>query len=231
MCGIQCLRGREAAVFSKRYREFAILHQNLKREFANFTFSRLPAKWSFTFTRTTDVRCRRLEEYLEKVCSIGDIGESDIMQEFLSESEENCDGISHVELRIALPDGTTVTIRVKKNRITDQVYQATATKVGTDRTTVILCLIWSDHSFVHKLASNEFPHELYVQNYTSAVPGSCLTIQKWLFTTEGEILLNENDLAVTYSFPQAVDDVKKGYIKVENSYHLQKLYEQRKMVI
>ena len=31
---------------------------------------------------------------------------------------------------------------------------------------------------------------------------------------------------------QAVDDVKKGYIKaVEKSYQLQKLYEQRKMVM
>lgn len=89
-----------------------------------------------------------------------------------------------------------------------------------------------NHSFVRKLAPNEFPHKLYVQNYTSAVPGTCLTIRKWLFTTEEEILLNDNDLAVTYFFHQAVDDVKKGYIKAEEkSYQLQKLYEQRKMVM
>lgn len=55
---------------------------------------------------------------------------------------------------------------------------------------------------VRKLAPNEFPHKLYVQNYTSAVPGTCLTIRKWLFTTEEEILLNDNDLAVTYFFHQ-----------------------------
>uniref|UniRef100_A0A493SUR6 PX domain-containing protein n=1 Tax=Anas platyrhynchos platyrhynchos TaxID=8840 RepID=A0A493SUR6_ANAPP len=35
---------------SKRYREFAILHQNLKREFANFTFPRLPGKWPFSLS-------------------------------------------------------------------------------------------------------------------------------------------------------------------------------------
>uniref|UniRef100_A0ABI7Z8G4 Sorting nexin 27 n=1 Tax=Felis catus TaxID=9685 RepID=A0ABI7Z8G4_FELCA len=185
---------------SKRYREFAILHQNLKREFANFTFPRLPGKWPFSLSeQQLDARRRGLEEYLEKVCSIRVIGESDIMQEFLSESDE-----------------------------------AIAAKVGMDSTTVNYFALFEviNHSFVRKLAPNEFPHKLYVQNYTSAVPGTCLTIRKWLFTTEEEILLNDNDLAVTYFFHQAVDDVKKGYIKAEEkSYQLQKLYEQRKMVM
>ncbi|KAK4807622.1 hypothetical protein QYF61_015968 [Mycteria americana] len=220
---------------SKRYREFAILHQNLKREFANFTFPRLPGKWPFSLSeQQLDARRRGLEEYLEKVCSIRVIGESDIMQEFLSESDENYNGVSDVELRVALPDITTVTVRVKKNSTTDQVYQAVAAKVGMDSITANYFALFEviNHSFVRKLAPNEFPHKLYVQNYTSAVPGTCLTIRKWLFTTEEEVLLNDNDLAVTYFFHQAVDDVKKGYIKAEEkSYQLQKLYEQRKMVM
>uniref|UniRef100_A0A8B9IGQ5 Sorting nexin-27 n=1 Tax=Anser cygnoides TaxID=8845 RepID=A0A8B9IGQ5_ANSCY len=220
---------------SKRYREFAILHQNLKREFANFTFPRLPGKWPFSLSeQQLDARRRGLEEYLEKVCSIRVIGESDIMQEFLSESDENYNGVSDVELRVALPDITTVTVRVKKNSTTDQVYQAVAAKVGMDSITANYFALFEviNHSFVRKLAPNEFPHKLYVQNYTSAVPGTCLTIRKWLFTTEEEVLLNDNDLAVTYFFHQAVDDVKKGYIKAEEkSYQLQKLCEQRKMVM
>lgn len=57
-------------------------------------------------------------------------------------------------------------------------------------------------SLVRKLAPNEFPHKLYVQNYTSAIPGTCLTLRKWLFTTEEEILLNDNQLAVNYFFHQ-----------------------------
>ena len=36
---------------------------------------------------------------------------------------QNYNGVSDVELRVALPDGTTVTVRVKKNSTTDQVYQ------------------------------------------------------------------------------------------------------------
>lgn len=36
---------------------------------------------------------------------------------------QNYNGVSDVELRVALPDITTVTVRVKKNSTTDQVYQ------------------------------------------------------------------------------------------------------------
>lgn len=57
-------------------------------------------------------------------------------------------------------------------------------------------------SSVRKLAPNEFPHKLYVQNYTSAIPGTCLTLRKWLFTTEEEVLLNDNQTAVNYFFHQ-----------------------------
>lgn len=116
---------------------------------------------------------------------------------------------------------------------------------------------------VRKLAPNEFPHKLYVQNYTSAIPGTCLTLRKWLFTTEEEVLLNDNQIALSYFFHQvcescmliylfvlyvglfslllnntlylctrlqAVDDVKKSFIKAEQkSYQLEKLAEQKKM--
>uniref|UniRef100_U3JXG7 Uncharacterized protein n=1 Tax=Ficedula albicollis TaxID=59894 RepID=U3JXG7_FICAL len=205
---------------SKRYREFSILHQNLKREFANFTFPRLPGKWPFSLSeQQLDARRRGLEEYLEK-------GRGWLLK--------NYNGVSDVELRVALPDVTTVTVRVKKNSTTDQVYQAVAAKVGMDSVTANYFALFEviNHSFVRKLAPNEFPHKLYVQNYTSAVPGTCLTLRKWLFTTEEEALLNDNDLAVAYFFHQAVDDVKKGYIKAEEkSYQLQKLCEQRKMVM
>lgn len=52
---------------SKRYREFVILHQNLKREFDNFAFPKLPGKWPFSLSeQQLDARRRGLEEYLEK---------------------------------------------------------------------------------------------------------------------------------------------------------------------
>uniref|UniRef100_A0A673GMP4 Sorting nexin-27-like n=1 Tax=Sinocyclocheilus rhinocerous TaxID=307959 RepID=A0A673GMP4_9TELE len=204
---------------SKRYREFAILHQNLRREFANFAFPKLPGKWPFSLSeQQLDARRRGLEEYLEKVCSVRVIGESDIMQEFLSESDENYNGVSDVELRIAMPDKTTVTIRVRKNCTTDQVYQAVVTKIGMDSITASYFALFEviNHSFARKLAPNEFPHKLYVQNYTSAVPGTCLMLRKWLFTTEEEILLNDNELAINYCFHQYLSILRtcEGYNEI-----------------
>lgn len=55
---------------------------------------------------------------------------------------------------------------------------------------------------VRKLAPNEFPHKLYVQNYTSAVPGTCLALRKWLFSIQEEELLRDNPLALNYCFHQ-----------------------------
>jgi len=52
---------------SKRYREFAILHQNLKREYSNFNFPKLPGKWPFSLSeQQLDARRRGMEEYLER---------------------------------------------------------------------------------------------------------------------------------------------------------------------
>ncbi|XP_041037652.1 sorting nexin-27-like isoform X1 [Carcharodon carcharias] len=220
---------------SKRYREFAVLHHSLKREFSDFGFPRPPGKWPFSLSeQQLDARRRGLEQYLEKVCSVRVIGESDIVQEFLSESDENLNGVSDVELRIAFPDKTTVTVKVKKNSTTDQVYQAVVSQIGMDSITTNYFALFEvvNHSFMRKLAPNEFPHKLYIQNYVSAIPGTCLTIRKWLFTTEEETLLNDSVLAVIYFFHQAVEDVKRGLIKAgEKAYQLQKLAQQRKMVM
>uniref|UniRef100_A0A9J8CPA5 Sorting nexin 27a n=1 Tax=Cyprinus carpio carpio TaxID=630221 RepID=A0A9J8CPA5_CYPCA len=204
---------------SKRYREFAILNQNLKREFSNYNFPKLPGKWPFSLSeQQLDARRRGLEEYLERVCSVRVIGESDIMQEFLSESNENHNGISDVELRIALPDKTTASVRVRKNSTTDQVYQALVIKVGMDSIMASYFALFEviNHSFVRKLAPNEFPHKLYVQNYTSAVPGTCLTMRKWLFSTQEEELLRDNPLALHYCFHQYLSLLRscEGYNEV-----------------
>ena len=52
---------------SRRYREFDNLHQNLKREFPDFTFPKLPGKKIFQLSeQQLDQRRRGLEQYLEK---------------------------------------------------------------------------------------------------------------------------------------------------------------------
>ena len=52
---------------SRRYREFATLHSQLKREFADFNFPKMPGKWPFQLSeQQLDARRRGLEQYLEK---------------------------------------------------------------------------------------------------------------------------------------------------------------------
>ncbi|XP_043935143.1 sorting nexin-27 [Protopterus annectens] len=289
---------------SKRYREFAILHQNLKREFSSFSFPRLPGKWPFSLSeQQLDARRRGLEEYLEKVCSVRVIGESDIMQEFLSESDENYNGVSDVELRVVLPDKTTVTVRVKKNSTTDKVYQAVAAKVGMDSMTANYFALFEVinhsfgklgemgefHDFMQTLQDNHFglgfsfntsrnvmqyldlefyvdedftvafkphvkstgvnnflmadsmhaPHLLASLPYGEYLQTANNTSERTTLGNEFKVrdkfqkrVYKEEALMAAENKYQAVEDVKKGYIKAEEkSYQLQKLAEQKKMVM
>lgn len=71
---------------SRRYREFAQLHNNLKREFSDFNFPKLPGKWPLRLSdQQLDTRRRGLERYLERVCAVRVIFESDIIQDFLTD--------------------------------------------------------------------------------------------------------------------------------------------------
>lgn len=75
---------------SRRYREFSHLHLNLRREFPDFLFPKMPGKWLFTLTdQQLDARRRGLEQFLEKVCAIRVIAESDVMQEFLTDFDDD----------------------------------------------------------------------------------------------------------------------------------------------
>lgn len=85
---------------SRRYREFSKLHNDLKKEFIGFTFPKLPGKWPFTLSeQQLDARRRGLEQYLEKVCAVRVIAESDIMQEFLTDQDDE-NNSSPVDLKV-----------------------------------------------------------------------------------------------------------------------------------
>lgn len=57
-----------------------------------------------------------------------------IVRPFLS---QNYNGVTDVELRIALPDKTTISVRVRKNSTTDQVYQVSTVDCVLRRLCVI----------------------------------------------------------------------------------------------
>ncbi|UYV72054.1 SNX27 [Cordylochernes scorpioides] len=115
---------------SRRYREFSTLHNNLKKEFPDFNFPKLPGKWPFTLSdQQLDARRRGLEQYLEKVCAIRVIAENDVMQEFLTDVDDNGGSSVPVDLKVLLPDRTTVVVNVRKNSTTEEVYQAVLAKI------------------------------------------------------------------------------------------------------
>lgn len=85
-----CMAGQQLC--SRRYREFVELHKNLERAFPDFNFPKLPGKWPLKLSpRQLDTRRRGLERYLERVCAVRVIAESDIVQDFLidPDQEEN----------------------------------------------------------------------------------------------------------------------------------------------
>ncbi|XP_066273941.1 sorting nexin-27-like isoform X1 [Branchiostoma lanceolatum] len=232
---------------ARRYREFSNLHQTLKREFPEFPFPKMPGKWPFTLSeQQLDARRRGLEQYLEKVCSIRAIAESDVMQEFLADITEKDpnpewtvninvhslvnSGTAEVDLRVLLPDRSTLTVTIRRNNNTDQVYDAVVDKLGLDEELLPYFGLFEimDTNFERKLVPTEFPHNLYIQNYTAAAT-TCIALRKWLFDLQRELQLTHLDMANTFFYWQAVDDVGKGRIRPsDHIYELKSLQDRGK---
>ena len=66
-----------------------------------------------------------------------------------------------------------------------------------------------------KLQATEYPHNLYIQNYSTAT-STCLAVRKWLFSLSHELSLAADDQATTFIFWQAVDDVNRGHIRADD---------------
>lgn len=83
-----------------------------------------------------DARRRGLEQYLEKVCAVRVIAESDAMQEFLTDRlDEDGDQGPAVDLKVLLPDRELVTVTVPKAASAKDVYEAVCCRVGLDSET------------------------------------------------------------------------------------------------
>ncbi|XP_038221313.1 sorting nexin-27 isoform X2 [Zerene cesonia] len=197
---------------SRRYREFAALHQILRKEFIGFNFPKLPGKWPFTLSeQQLDARRRGLEQYLEKVCAVRVIAESDAVQEFLTDSDDSSNP-SPVDLKVLLPDKAVVTVSVLKSTNADDVYRAVCEKIGLSASVQKYFYLFEivEYNFERKLQPNECPHSLYIQNYSTA-SSSCLALRKWLFNPQIELSVVEEDpKAAEFIFWQAVEDVNRG---------------------
>ncbi|KAL3865897.1 hypothetical protein ACJMK2_043245 [Sinanodonta woodiana] len=217
---------------SRRYREFSAIHSQLKQEFPDFNFPKLPPKKFFSLTdQQLDARRRGLEQYLEKVCAVRVIGECDLMQEFLASGEsDHSTANNEVELKVMLPDKNICVITIHRNDPTDTVYKAIVQKLKlSDAARECFYLFETvEYNFERKLHASEFPHNIYIQNYSTAT-ATCIMLKKWLFNPVKENFLNSDEQAVNFFFWQAVEDVNRGHIKTdEKLYELKVLQESEK---
>lgn len=216
---------------SRRYSEFANLHKELKREFVDFTFPSLPGKWPLKMSeQQLDQRRRGLEAYLEKVCSVRAIAESDLVQEFLTDNDDE-QGLAMVDLKVLLPSQEVVSVTAQKNASTVDVYRAVVLKIGMQPETAKSFALFEivEYHFERKLRPNEQPHALYIQNYSTAT-SSCLCVRRWLFSVAAEQRLCADDpLALSFFYWEAVQAVNRGHLTVgERLYELKALQDQTK---
>lgn len=62
-----------------------------------------------------------------------------------------------------------------------------------------------DKKFVErKLQPDEIPHQLYVQNYSTA-SSTCLCVRRWLFSIDRELSLPSGEQAAKFIFYQVND--------------------------
>uniref|UniRef100_A0A914DG65 Sorting nexin-27 n=1 Tax=Acrobeloides nanus TaxID=290746 RepID=A0A914DG65_9BILA len=214
---------------SRRYSEFVQLHKLLKEEFPDFIFPKLPKKWPFKLSeQQLDSRRRNLEQYLEKVCAVKVIADSDVMQEFLME-DANASSYGSpvdVQLRVLMPDGKSLMLDVKRNSNTSFVYSAIVRQLNLSADASDYCALFEmvDGTFERKLNADESPHSIYIQNYSSAA-SSCILLRKWCFSVEKEIsICSQDQVFKQLCFYQAVNDVNAGFINAkERLYQLKAL--------
>ncbi|XP_037914598.1 sorting nexin-27-like isoform X3 [Hermetia illucens] len=206
---------------SRRYREFANLHSVLRKEFVGFNFPKLPGKWPFQLSeQQLDARRRGLEQYLEKVCAVRVIAESDAVQDFLTDSEDDLSA-SPVDIKIMLPDHEVATVSVKKSASAQAVWDLLVQRANFTSYTQQYFYLFEivEYNFERKLQPHEIPHQLYVQNYSTA-SSTCLCIRRWLFSVSRELQLPDGEQAAKFIFYQAVDEVNRGNIRADG-----RLYE------
>lgn len=211
---------------SRRYREFSNLHTQLKKEFIGFNFPKIPGKWPFQLTdQQLDARRRGLEQYLEKVCAVRVIAESDTVQEFLTDTDDDIS--AGVNIKILLPNRDVVIVAVRKSSNAQQVWEQLVQKANLTSYTQQYFYLFEivEYSFERKLQPNEIPYQLYVNNYSTS-SSTCLCVRRWLFSISRELSLPVNEQAVKFIFHQAVDEVNRGNIQAEGRlYELKALQE------
>jgi sorting nexin-27 len=135
-------------------------------------------------------------------------------------------------LRVLLPDGKSLILNVKRNSDARRVFAMAQDELGLSNDAARYCALYEmvDGTFERKLTDTECPHNIYIQNYSSAA-SSCIILKKMCFDREMEKILCSRDAVFKrLCFYQAVNDVNSGVINVkEKLYQLKAIQTDEKM--
>lgn len=207
---------------SRRYREFFSLDGNLKRQFVDYVFPPLPGRWPFKLNDVAlDGRRRKLQEYMEKVCSVKLIFESDLMQDFLDIRNQKkrvlipaavVDVVQRPtpqEVEICLPNRSAVSVDLQVHSRALEVYNVLCAKLGLNQDSLDQFALYYkvDNNFYCKMSANEFPLK-FVENDQK------IFIRKWVFSPTVEREMFSNPQAMKLLFDQAVSDIEDDILSV-----------------
>jgi len=217
---------------SRRYREFVDLHNSLKADFLGFNFPKLPGKWPFNLSdQQLDGRRRGLEQYLERVCAVKVIGESDIMKEFLTETDKTGTSTTTVDIKVLVMKEDLVTINIRRNTTAMEVFNLVAQEIGLrpENMKFFSLVEILDQNFERRIQPNEYPHTLYMSNYSTAA-ATCIRLKRWLFCVDAEHAICQDKVAEKIFFYDAIKAVERSFISLkEKNYHLKTLQDSLKI--
>lgn len=217
---------------SHRFRAFAYLHECLKDEFSDFRFPKFPGKWPFSLNdQQLDARRRQLEQYLESVCAVRVIAESDTMQDFLNgtfqdESELGVNATQSyycspvkVELKILIPAESStevVSLQVLQRLSVADVFPLLMNQMGIGEELHNFFGIFEkiETCFERLMHPKEVPHVVFVHNFQTGGP-SPIQLRPWVFTPWKIIQLCEtNETFAEMLFWTTVHDIDRGVLKI-----------------
>nr|CAG4643201.1 EOG090X05ZS [Ilyocryptus agilis] len=161
------------------------------------------------------------KQVVDLIKSGGDV----LLLTVISVSPKN--GLQKVDLKVLMPTHEVVPITCCKTSTSPDVYNAVVEKVCLGKETARYFALFEivEYNFERKLQAHEIPHNIYIQNYSTA-SATCLAIRRWLFSPQVELVLARDDLISTYFFWQTVDEVNRGHITAgENLYQLKAMQD------
>lgn len=148
------------------------------------------------------------------------------------EDSNACCPVVDVNLRVLLPENKSIILNVKRNSNSKFVFTEIIRQlsISGDSSPYLSLFEMIDLTFERKLQSEECPHNIYIQNYSSAAP-SCILFKKWCFNIEIEKdICSKDAFFKRICFYQAVNDVNNGVLNVpEKLYQLKALQVEEKM--